>query len=215
MSKKKIILITVISVVIILLIAGIIYFIVSNNNKANETPIIETINANLKEKNKYVFSTTFDDNNKVYYAKNQETAYINSCYDGIESKYLVKDGNTYLLQDSQKEYFTYKNNTTQLNKITEQFDELLTQEPTKGEEEINGKKYKYDEYTGITNLVIQDLIGDEEIEEQDIKTRFYYKNNKLEYMKTIIGDKEEILKIDISYDVDDNLFNIPADYEEG
>ena len=215
MNKKKIILITVISVVIILLIAGIIYFIVSNNNKANETPIIETINANLKEKNKYVFSTTFDDNNKVYYAKNQETAYINSCYDGIESKYLVKDGNTYLLQDSQKEYFTYKNNTTQLNKITEQFDELLTQEPTKGEEEVNGKKYNYDEYTGITNLAIQNLIEDEQIDEQNIKTRFYYKNNKLEYMKTIVGDKEELLKIDISYNVDDNLFNIPSDYTEG
>ena len=54
----------------------------------------------------------------------------------------------------------------------------------------------------------------DEQEEQNAKTRFYYDNDKLVYIKTIVGDKQELLKVNISYDVDNDLFNIPSNYEE-
>ena len=51
-------------------------------------------------------------------------------------------------------------------------------------------------------------------ENEEVKTRFYFKGDKLAYIKTIIGEKQELLKVDISYDVDNNLFEIPSDYKE-
>lgn len=49
---------------------------------------------------------------------------------------------------------------------------------------------------------------------QEVKTRFYFDNNNLVYIKTIIGNKQEIFKVNISYDVDSKLFEIPSDYKE-
>ncbi len=46
------------------------------------------------------------------------------------------------------------------------------------------------------------------------KTRFYFDGDKLVYIKTIIGDKQEVLKVDLSYNVDSKLFEIPSDYQE-
>ena len=51
-------------------------------------------------------------------------------------------------------------------------------------------------------------------EDQEVKTRFYFDGDKLVYIKTIIGDKQELLKVDISDNVDNNLFEIPSDYKE-
>ena len=68
MSKKKIILITVISILVIALIAGIIiYMVVSNGPSA--TPIIEIVNDKLMNSDKYVFETTYNDENRTYLAK--------------------------------------------------------------------------------------------------------------------------------------------------
>lgn len=213
MSKKKIILITVISILVIALIAGIIiYMVVSNGLSA--TPIIEIVNDKLMNSDKYVFETTYNDENRTYLAKSGETAYVDSFYDGIESKYVVRDGNTYLLIDDAKTYYTYENNTTDLTRITSQFTSLSEQEPTRGKEKIDGKEYNYDEYVGSTDFLIQDLLGDGEIDESTVRTRFYYKGQDLLYIKTIVGEQEELLKVNISYNVDENLFNIPTDYQE-
>lgn len=46
------------------------------------------------------------------------------------------------------------------------------------------------------------------------KTRFYFDGKDLKYIKTIAGNKEELLKVTISKDVDNKLFQIPSDYEE-
>ena len=51
-------------------------------------------------------------------------------------------------------------------------------------------------------------------EDQEVKTRFYFDGDKLVYIKKIIGDKQELLKVDISDNVDNNLFEIPSDYKE-
>ena len=51
-------------------------------------------------------------------------------------------------------------------------------------------------------------------EQNEIKTRFYFDNGKISYIKTISGEDEELLKIDFSDNVDENSFEIPDDYAE-
>ena len=48
------------------------------------------------------------------------------------------------------------------------------------------------------------------------KTRIYYKNDKIVYIKTIAGDEEELLKVSISYNqINEDYFNIPNEYKDG
>ncbi len=51
-------------------------------------------------------------------------------------------------------------------------------------------------------------------EEQKAKTRFYFNKDQLVYIKTIIGNEQEILKVEMSDKVDDKLFEIPSEYKE-
>ena len=52
-------------------------------------------------------------------------------------------------------------------------------------------------------------------DEHELKTRFYFEKNKIAYIKTIIGeDEQELLKIDFSENIDENLFEIPENYAE-
>ena len=78
-------------------------------------------------------------------------------------------------------------------------------------EKIENKTYTYEEYNTVTKFVMMD---NSENEGQEIKTKFYFDGNKLEYIKTIVGNKQELLKVDISDDVDNNLFEIPSEYKE-
>ena len=53
------------------------------------------------------------------------------------------------------------------------------------------------------------------LDEQVIKTRFYFdKDNNLVYVKTIYDGNEELLKISLSNNVEDSLFEIPSNYAE-
>ena len=47
-----------------------------------------------------------------------------------------------------------------------------------------------------------------------LKKLIQINENKLEYIKPIVGNKQELLKVDISDDVDNNLFEIPSEYKE-
>ena len=217
-KNKKIILITVISILILVLIAGIIYFIVANTEKEDPNTILQgstsktsQLMSQLTEKQNFSFETTVDEKNKVFYAKKEDMAYIDTYYNGRESKILVKDGNSYLLVDEYEKFYTYNNNQTDLNKIQNELEKLNEMTYTSGSEEIDNKKYKYEEFETITDFLIKDINS----KEKTGKTRFYYKGDTLVYIKTIIGDKEELLKVNVSYDVKDNLFEIPSNYQEG
>ena len=52
-----------------------------------------------------------------------------------------------------------------------------------------------------------------EVEESEVKTRFYFDKDKLVYIKSILPDKEQLIKVEISYEVNGDLFEIPSDYE--
>ena len=55
-------------------------------------------------------------------------------------------------------------------------------------------------------------------ETSNIKTRFYFDGNDIKYIKNIITTDEdvteELLKITLNYNVDENVFKIPDDYAE-
>ena len=216
-KKKKIIIISVISVIVLaIIIATVIFLINRNNSKENQTYSGDTKIARLydrlsKEK-MFSFITTIDDNNKEIYAKSVDVAYIDTIYDGEESKFVIKDGNSYLLNDKNKIYYTYQNNEMELNKVIEQLEEIKDTELVEGTENIEDKEYNYEEYSGFTSFAFK--LSDEG-DTENIKTRFYFDGDNLAYIKTITNNTQELLKVEISYEnIDKNLFEIPSDYRE-
>lgn len=217
-KKRRIILISIAIIIILLTISGIVWYFVSNNNNANETvekgienSKLSKLYQELSSKNSFSFETVLDNENKMFYAKSGNVAYTDTNYNGNESKFVIKDGNSYLLVDDTKTYYTYKNNMVNLNKVQEAFDELINMGSFEtGREEINGENYNYEQYVGKTNLALQSFDDDT----NNVKTRLYFKGDDLVYIKTISGETEELLKVNISYEVDQNLFEIPSDYRE-
>ena len=212
-KRKKVIIISVVSIVVIALIVALAILLVNNSknngeSSTNSTKIAKLYNE-LSNEQSFSFTTTIDENNKEIYAKNNNTAYTDTIYDGEESKFIIRDGNSYLLRDSDKIYYTYQNNEVDLNKVLEQLNEIKDSELAEGKEEIEGKNYDYEEYSGITNFAIK-LTDDNNSE--DVKTRFYFDGNDLVYIKTIIGNNQELLRVEISNDVDSSLLKIPEDY---
>lgn len=214
-KKKKIIIITTIAIIVLLLIAGgIWYFAVNkNNNNQNdkETSKIEKLYNTLQGKDAYSFNFILDENNRMYYAKNQDKAYTSTIYNGSTSNYIIRDGNSYLLMEDTKKYYTYSNNTIDLKLISETLETAKELQYQTGTEEIEGKNYEYEEYPLLTDIAM----GDFTEETNNTKTRFYFQGDKLVYIKTIEEGKQELLKVETSYKVDNEIFEIPSDYTQG
>ena len=208
-KTKKIILISVISVVVIILIAVGIWLVVRGNNEnngENQISKIQELYNTLSEKDTYSFKTTVDDNNSSYFAKQGDKSYMEVKIDGETSKYLMMDGNMYYIIDSQEAYYTYTNNQTYLNKIEVQLEALLNMEHGEGREEINNRQYDYEEYGNIASFAIKPF------ETESSTTRFYFRGDELQYIKTISGEEQETLEVEISDNVDTNLFQLPEGY---
>lgn len=220
MNKKTIIILT-ISVIVILIIAGLIWFFVVNknnsNNQSQETPAQESktqkIYDELKNSEAYQFTRKIDDNNQVLIAKKGDRAYEKEIFKGSETNYLVKDGDLYLLSATNQRYYIYQNNDEILNLIVNAFSKIENKTYTEGKEEINGKKYNYEEFQGIQEFLVDSNLYS--ADETNIKTRFYYSGNDLKYIKTITENNEELLEIKIEYEADDSLFEIPEGYTDG
>jgi len=209
-KKKKIILISVISVIVIIaIIVGIVFL---TSKQENKTDRLVSFYNNLNGKSEYNFSMIIDDETKINYSKKDNKAYMELYYNGDISRYVIKDGNTYLLKDEDKKYYTYQNNETDLTKITGALEAIKDNEYLTGKEKINNKNYYYEEYPGVTMLSIG-ISDSSDIESN--KTRFYFEGDKLVYIKTITDNEQELMKIETSYSVQDNLFEIPSDYQEG
>ena len=56
---------------------------------------------------------------------------------------------------------------------------------------------------------------DENVIEENTNTRFYFDGDDLKYIQTIMEDQSELIRVEVSYDVDDTIFEIPSDFEEG
>lgn len=210
-NKKKIIIISIVAVLVLLIICGVIWYVASNQAQDNSSKI-DKLYAKITENNMYKISVQLDENNKdITYVKDGK-AYVESYANGDCSKYIVKDGNTYLIIDDREVYYTYQNNQMKLDKYADLLKAAQEEERLLGEEKVENKNYKYEEVEGFMGFWMKP----EDIPSGEIvKTRFYFEGDKLKYVKTIVGDKEELLKVDISYKVEDKLFEIPENYKEG
>ena len=209
-NKKVIIIFIIIAIVAVCL--GIIscFLLVPNTSKELSFSINELYES-LKQEQAYSINLTLDENNKSLYAKQSNIAYLDDILNGVETEMLIKNGNTYLIKDEDKVYYVFKNNENNLNKIEDILEALKDKEYQTGEEKIDNKSYSYIEFNQLTDFAIMNTSN---IKSDTKKTRFYFDGKDLKYIKTIAGNKEELLKVTISKDVDNKLFQIPSDYEE-
>lgn len=193
---------------------GIIWWITSTASKTpleGSTSKVKQLYSELAEKPSYRFKTTLDDKNEIFYAKKENKAYINTIYQGKKTKFIIKEGNTYFLVDDSKEYYTYHNNEIDLEKIVLQLETIKENQYIQGKEKIEGKEYQYEEYEAVAEFLMKEITT---TEKETAKTRFYFIGNQLAYIKTMVGDYQETLKVEISNQVEDKWFEIPPEYKE-
>ena len=202
-----------------MIIIGVIIFALSRKNKTNKTEQTESVEiqknyekiANSKE---MIFTTTLDENNKETIVIKDGQAYKETTRNGVTYKYIVKGNDTYFVDDSNKTYYTYKNNTEISTEIQQKLSKLKEMSSNAGKEKVNGKNYQYEEFEKYQDFLIKNKIAVTDLTKA--KTRIYYDNDKIVYIKTIAGDEEELLKVDISYgNVKNDYFNIPSEYKDG
>lgn len=215
--KKSMIIIGIIILVVVII--GVIIFALSSKNKTNKTEQTESVEiqknyekiANSKE---MTFTITLDENNKETIVIKDGQAYKETTRNGVTYKYIVKGNDTYFVDDSNKTYYTYKNNTEISTEIQQKLSKLKEMSSNTGKEKINGKNYQYEEFEKYQDFLINNKIAVTDLTKA--KTRIYYDNDKIVYIKTIAGDEEELLKVDISYgNVKNDYFNIPSEYKDG
>ena len=212
-KKQKIFIISICVIVAIIIVGLIVYAIItSRTESANENRL-----ANMYEKmmQDETYSITFqlDDNNKYTVSRKGDVANIDMYNNGDHTTNIIRDGNTYLLMYSTKRYYTYQNNVTGLGELPNQLNEMIqNQQPEKGQEKIDGHNYRYEEYKGVSDFLMN---TDENVIEENTNTRFYFDGDDLKYIQTIMEDESELIRVEVSYDVDDTIFEIPSDFEEG
>lgn len=219
MKKNKKILKIVISIILVLAVILGIIFLVSKNKQGNTNEIqeaqkTEKVYEEVSKANQITFTCTLDDKNKETIIVKDNNAYKETTKDGKTSRYIVKDGNTYFLDEDSKKYYTYNNNTSILIELKQQLEKLQDLSKEAGKERIKGKNYSYEEFEQYQGFLINNKIAVTDLTKA--KTRIYYDNDKIVYIKTIAGDEKELLKVDISYNqVNDDYFNIPDEYKDG
>ena len=212
-KKQKIFIISICVIVAIIIVGLIVYAIItSRTESANENRL-----ANMYEKmmQDETYSITFqlDDNNKYTVSRKGDVANIDMYNNGDHTTNIIRDGNTYLLMYNTKRYYTYQNNVIGLGELPSQLNEMIqNQQPEKGQEKIDGHNYRYEEYKGVSDFLMN---TDENVIEENTNTRFYFDGDDLKYIQTIMEDKSELIRVEVSYDVDDNIFEIPSDFQQG
>lgn len=215
MDKNKKIIIAISSIVIVAIICIVAFFMIKNNGKVqegdNKSSKLSQVYEKMNEKLVYTFTATLNDENTKTVKRKNDKARIDLNLDGEKSTDIIKDGNTYLVMEEEEKVYKYQNNDIELAELLIDIKETIeSQNPQKSKEEIDGKKYECEEYKGVSDF----LLVEEAEEESTVSTKFYFKGNNLEYIKTKVNEKEELLKINISYDdISENEFEIPEEYE--
>ena len=207
MKKDRIAKIIFIILIIVLILA--VFFILTHKKRNLTFKMYEDI----CNKDNYTFSMEeegVEENYSLIVAKKQKDISIDTISENDHTTTLVKDGITYYVMHDQKEYYSYDSSEVDADIIKSGLTGVEEESYQNGQEKINGKRYYYEEFEGISTF----LIWNKYDETTSIKTRFYFDNGKISYIKTIIGEESEVLKIKFSEDIDENQFTIPDDYAE-
>lgn len=163
----------------------------------------------------------FEEKNKLITYRKADKTLIDMYNSGEHLSTLILEGDTYLIFHENKEYYIYQNNNLDEEILTDNLKNIIDLGYTTGKEKIYGKTYKYEEYNGVSEFLISST---KDMDTNSIKTRFYFKGNELVYLKTIYDvveeetgertQKEELQTIKVEYQVEDSIFEMPADYAE-
>lgn len=217
MNKKR--LIVIISVIVILAIAIIIGVVINNQPKTSK---LSRIYEKMIENQTYSFTRNdIEEKNKIITSRKNEKTLIDMYNWGEHISTLILEGDTYLIFHENEEYFVYANNNKDEEILTNELAEIAKLEYNEGKEKIYGKTYKYEEYKGVSNFLIY---SENNIDINTIKTRFYFKDKELVYLKTMyetVDEEteerkkvEELQNVKVQYEVEDSVFNIPENYAE-
>ena len=156
--------------------------------------------------------------NKLIISKKGKDKSLDLISEGEHTTTLVKDEYAYFIMHNKEEYSVFENEDMQEIEadILESDSALIDNSKyVTGKEKIYGKTYYFEEYENIDSFIMRGIPIEEDTK---LKTRFYFDGDKIEYIKTIIYDEEEkseeLLKVDLSFSVDENLFEIPKNYAE-
>lgn len=223
MNKKVIIIIVVFVILLVASIFGLSFIFSRSPEKEERTntsnaasinslkPTLSKIYEKMLQGQIYTFSLILDDNNKTVTVRNGEKARIDFYENGVHITNIVKDGMTYQLMHKEKQYYEYGSNTVILTNLLRKFERTKENvKPQKGEETLNNVLYYYEEYPETAEF----LFNYAGVDTKQATTKFYYQDDKLVYIKTILPDKEELLKVEMSYTSGNTSFDIPADYQK-
>ena len=210
MSKKTII----ISAFIVFLLIVAVILIFTSDNKSRVKSMYEKM---IKNKN-YTFSMeekTSEIDYKVSMIQKDNDICIDMYSDEEHTTTLILENKSYFIMHDEKEYYDNGDDKIDSDIVLSSLKKILQKPYATGKEKINGITYYYEEYENDeTDFIIFANIN----EESNIKIRFYFNGNNICYIKNIITSEEEkqeeLIKTDLKYKVDDNLFNIPEDYAE-
>lgn len=215
--NKKTMIITISSVVAVLLIIGIIWFVIAQNNQYQagkaQSKVAKLFTTLTEGQGGYTFTREKDKDNQITNMRKGDKAYKEEIVDGGVLTYLVVEGDTYLLQNDTKTYYRYQNNDMILGEITNNLEKIKDSDFSTGKETIDKKEYTYEEFSGY-----QEFLMDTNLTTSDsskAKTRFYFKGNTLTYIKTIVGDQEELIKVTVTNQAEDSKLQLPQDYRNG
>lgn len=203
--------------IIIILIAVALIFILNDKEKDLTLSMYKNINSSQK----YTIKMEVEDDEykyKILIAQKGTDISIdmNSKYEDEEqhTTTLITDKNTYYIMHNEEEYSTLDSEDIEIDIILPEMRDIDGKTYQKGEEEIKGKTYYYEEYEDIETYLMLLDVG----EDAKLKTRFYYDNEEIVYIKNIMEQDgettEELVKVKCIYDAEDSLFEIPADYAE-
>ena len=207
--------------VIIIIVVIIIAIILTQGAKEKISKLAEVYNQMVANQ---IYSFTrydLEENNKNIICKKANKTLIDLYDSEGYTSTLILDGETYLISHRDKEYYVYPSSNSDEEMLTDNLKNIIDLEYTIGKEKIYGKTYKYEEYKGVTDFLISTANN---IELDTAKTRFYFKGKELVYLKTIYNvvneetgektEEEELQTVEVKYEVEDSIFEIPSDYAE-
>ena len=209
MKRKKKIRLAITIAIIVVIIVGLK---IITQPKKDEIKRLVLLYEELDSSQTYLFEMQEKNNNKTIMAKKGDKTIIDNYSENNHTTTIVKDNNTYLVLHDREEYYIYEQNNVQQTILSDGLEEIINKDFTSGKERVKGKKYTYEEYAGSTMFMSENNL---DTDEQQIRTRFYFDDdNNLVYIQTINGSYQELLKVNLQNEVDDSIFEIPANYAE-
>lgn len=216
--NKKFIIVIFIAIILISVLITSIYIINNPNNR------LKKVYENMLAKQEYIFTTsTINKTNIITIARSGSNMIIDmyNYNEGEHTSIIITNQETYFVTHEEEEYAVYSNSEQDKNILTDELEDIVKLEYVKGKEKVNGKEYFYEEYKGVSYFL---NYADINIDIESIKTRFYFDGPKLKYIKTIYNtnnnetmeqeQKESLLKVDMEFKVNDEIFKIPSNYAE-